>query len=60
MFYSEKQVTLQWVDIARQSGGNACGLFGIAIATALCHDINPLEVDFDQPQMRQHLIRCFR
>ena len=60
MFYSETQVTFQWVDIARQTGGNDCGLFVITIATSLCHVINPTEAVFDQSQMRPYLIRCLR
>ena len=38
--------------------GNDCGLYAIAITTALAHTIDPATVIFDQAMMRSHLIKC--
>lgn len=40
----------------RQTG--FCGLYAIAISTALAHNINPSTLIFQQNEMRQHLLLC--
>ena len=44
------------VPIHRQTGGQDCGVYAIAISTALafCHD--PAKIKFNQSAMRLHLI----
>ena len=37
-----------------------CGLFAIATATALAHNIDPMMILFDETQLRSHLIACFQ
>ena len=46
------------VPIHRQTGGQDCGVYAIAILTALafCHD--PAKIKFNQSAMRLHLIKC--
>ena len=46
-------------NVQQQLGGNDCGLFAIAFAVhaALGESVEKLE--FDQAQMRDHLIKCF-
>ena len=47
------------VEISRQTGGEDCGVFAIAIATALAFHRNPAAITFDQPTMQSHLVECF-
>ena len=47
------------VEINRQTGGEDCGVFAIAIATALAFSKNPVAITFNQPTMRSHLVACF-
>lgn len=49
-------------DIQKQKGGKDCGLFAIAICTALAYHYGvglPLNLTFNQTKMRQHLMQCF-
>ena len=43
----------------KQKGSKDCGLFSIAIATALAFGAHPSKLKFDQLKMRQHLVNCF-
>ena len=47
------------VKISRQTGGEDCGVFAVAIATALALHRNPAAITFDQPAMWSHLVACF-
>ena len=44
----------------QQQGGDDCGLFAIAFAEAICRGVRPELLRFDQSQMREHLLSCFR
>ena len=48
--------TSSWL---RATGGKDCGMYAIAISTALafCHD--PSVIRFDQQARRPHLVACF-
>lgn len=46
------------IQINRQTGGVDCGVFAIAISTALAFYQDPSGIKFDQPAMRPHLVRC--
>ena len=50
-------ITIQRAPLQMQKGGSDCGLFAIASATAVCNGHN-LETQFDQSQMRPHLLKC--
>ena len=45
--------------IAKQSGCTDCGLYAIAIATAICYNVDPVTVVFAQDELRPHLLQCF-
>ena len=47
------------VQVNRQTGGLDCGVFAVAISTALAFQQNPAMIKFDQPAMRPHLVACF-
>ena len=50
---------LRCVNVQYQSGGNDCGLFAVANATALCNGQDPHSVGYNQSEMRQHLYESF-
>ena len=56
---SNGQVTVNIMDIAKQKGCTDCGLYAIAVATALAHKIDPVTLVFRQDEMRSHLQECF-
>ena len=51
-------VKFNFVPIQKQKGGSECGLFAIAISTAICKGLDPIVVTFNQAAMRDHLIEC--
>ncbi len=55
-----KEITLNFMNVHIQAGGCDCGLFAIANATALAFGHSPGLFQYNQPQMRQHLLSCFQ
>ena len=51
-------ITIQRAPMQLQRGGSDCGLFAIASATAICNGQSPENIQFDQSQMRPHLLKC--
>lgn len=51
--------SVEMVQINRQKGGVDCGVFAVAISTALAHQQNPAMITFDQAAMRPHLVACY-
>ena len=45
--------------VQKQEGGDDCGVFSIAFATALAHHQDPVHIQFIQSTMRSHLLQCF-
>ena len=45
--------------LQKQSGSKDCGLFALAVSTALAHCVDPTKIRFDQSNMRQHLLTCY-
>ena len=43
-----------------QCGGDDCGVFAIANATAIAHGFDPANMAFNQSAMRLHLLKCFK
>ena len=62
----EDSITLQFADVQKQNGGNDCGIFAIAFATAICLGELPgcLEKQsftmFPFKQERRHSSRKFK
>jgi hypothetical protein len=52
-------ITIHYCDVQWQVGGNDCGIFAIAFATAICNGDEPASIVFDQNNMRKHLKTCF-
>ena len=59
LFDISKKPKLTYEPVQKQEGGDDCGVFSIAFATALVHNHNPINVQFVQSIMRLHLLRCF-
>ena len=43
---------------SQQAGSSDCGVFAIAIATALAFGTDPLDLIFHQTEMIEHLAQC--
>ncbi len=52
-------ISAELVAINRQVGAMDCGVFSIAISTALAFEQDPAVIKFDQSAMRPHLVECF-
>ena len=57
IFKIDGELKLEMVGIHKQIGENDCGLFAIAVATALAFGSDP--DGFQQSGMRAHLLKCF-
>ena len=54
-----KKVTVKVAHSQKQKGSNDCGLYAIAFATAIAHEMNPGRLKLKQEAMRPHLVNCF-
>ncbi len=52
-------ITTNVVNVCFQTGGRDCGLFAIAMAFDLCAGIDPINKEYVQSEMRNHLHSCF-
>lgn len=55
----EIELALTVPSVQQQVGANDCGLFAIAFAVHAALGESVDELEFDQAQMREHLIKCF-
>ena len=51
--------SIEMATIQKQKEINICGLYAVAVASAIAHDINPSKFLFKEDQMRHHLSSCF-
>ena len=51
--------TINSVKMQQQSGDDACGVFAIAVSTALYHNKDPSTIRWNQDSMWQHIQQCF-
>ena len=52
------RVTVECIPIPKQSGATDCGLFAIAVATAIAHEVDAECLVFRQDEMRPHFVQC--
>ena len=45
--------------MTKQMGSNDCGLYAIAVATSLAHQVDPTTVIFEENEMRSQFAECF-
>ena len=55
----ESHLTINLMHMQSQVGASDCGCFAIACATALCHGQNPSHLQWQQSEIRQHILHCF-
>ena len=46
--------------LQKQVGGTDCGLFAIAVITAIAHGKDPSQIQFKQEEIRNHLLNCLK
>ena len=46
-------------NVQNQQGASNCGLFSLAFSTSLCFGDNPLEIQYSQKQLHEHVVSCF-
>ena len=56
----EKQPRIRVIKTQKQKSNKDCGLFAIAMATAIAFDNNPSKQNFYQDLMRAHLVDCLK
>ncbi len=59
LFCMPEGFNIEMLDIQKQKGVKDCGLFSIAIATALLFGEDPSNIRFNQVDMRNHLLKCY-
>ena len=57
-YYDNCSIRTECMNVCKQYGRNHCGLMSIAYATCLIFDQDPVNLRFDQSQMRTHLLKC--
>ena len=55
----EDTFTIKSMKMQEQQGCDACGVFSLAVATALCNKQDPSTFHWKQDAMWQHLLQCF-
>lgn len=55
---SSDQLKIKLIKTQRQKGNKDCGLFAIAMTTAIAFGKNPSKVTFCQESVRAHLVSC--
>ena len=54
------QSNIQYIQpLQKQIGVTDCGLFAIAVITAIAYGTDPSQLQFKQEEMRKHLLTCF-
>lgn len=52
-------IIMKYMNVGAQTGSTECGLYAIAIMTALAYGEDPALLVFDQNGLRRHLGECF-
>ena len=56
--YGPKQPTIKLIRTQKQEGSSDCGVFTVAIATAIVLGKNPTKSAFQQKLLRSHFVNC--
>jgi Ulp1 family protease len=52
--HEKDKVSIIQCTVPPQNGIDDCGLFALAYCIAICHDLDPSQMKFDQSSMREH------
>ena len=55
---SNSTIVIKYANMQYQRGGSDCGLFAIATACVVCNGDDPTSLHFEQPLMREHLLKA--
>ena len=58
LFHARTNMHMQ--PLQKQVGGTDCGLFAIAVISAIAYGKDPSLLQFKQEEMREHLLNCFK
>ena len=56
----DEELMVKLMPVQHQTNSNDCGLFAFAFATDLAGGIDPAERYYDEKDLRNHLLQCFR
>ena len=56
--HNGRTITFLNEKVQKQRELSNCGLFALAFATDLCHELDPANEQYDQTAMRQHYVKC--
>ena len=56
----ETRINMQIQPLQEQVGGTDCGLFAIAVITAIAHGKDPSQLQVKHEERRDHLLKCFK
>ena len=54
----EQELTIRYIDVQQQEGGEECGLFAVAFARHLCSGGDPHTLALEQAAMCDHFAQC--
>ena len=57
LYTKSEAFTLQYIKVQQQCGTSDCGLIGIANACAICHGLDAFSLQYNQQELRNHLIK---
>ena len=52
------KITFKSMEMQKQKGNSACGVYAIAVATAVCYQEDPTVIRWNTESMRRHLLKC--
>ena len=52
------KITFKSMEMQKQKGNSDCGVYAIAVATALCYQEDPTIICWNIESMRRHLLKC--
>ena len=58
--YETKNITIERMNIYKQSGGNDCGIIALACVASLLYEQDPVNIRYIQDKMRGHLLSCLQ
>ena len=56
----DEELMVKLMPVQHQTNSNDCGLFAFAFATDFAGGIDPSERYYDEKDLRNHLLQCFR
>ena len=59
LFEVTDKVKISVIKMQKQIGSQDCGVFAIAVSTAILNGLDVSQITFCQTEMRKHLISCF-